>query len=315
MWHPPNTRRTPILAICAPILLCCACSGTGVGTPDGTRTSTGGGTSVPSAQGSQDECVEVRTVSVFEVTTRRTWNAVERILTATSSNGPGRRTLQYRYRDDGQIIAYIEVEQPFQHDFQYDTAGNRSGFVLSYPAAPTTTMPSSAAPWFGAIYGNDYRDGRLVTSSTYEYGADRPTLLRNRSTFTEDSEGRCVEIDAGDYGKHVLSYDHAGRVEQIVRTGATGGSCVNATTRTTYDDAGRVLETSMECSGGNSGPNNGGQLRTHTYHADGSETVAINGLTDVDDGRSSTTRSAACLAQDAALGKAQDARCRVGMIP
>ena len=169
----------------------------------------------------------------------------------------------------------------------------------------------------GHAYENEYADGRLVSSTMSEYGPGQVGLPPNLTTFVEDAEGRCIEKDAGAYGKRLISYDAAGRLAKVEKTGAAMGFCVNATTVVTYDDAGRVLETSMECSGGNSGPNSGGvQSTTHTYHADGSETADyFDGLTDVGDGRSTTERSAACLALDEAIGKPLDARCRVGMTP
>jgi len=251
---------------------------------------------------------------VYQTTTRKTWDAASRILTATQDGG----SQKWRYREDGQVISYIGVEQPFQHDYQYDPAGNVVDFYLSYPAVPDLTMPSSAEAWMGSTYANEYDDGgRLAASTMSEYGAGKSDRAPNRSTFTEDGEGHCSEIDAGQYGQRVVSYDEMNRVAKVVKTSATLGFCVNTTTTTTYDDAGRILELRMECSGGNSGPNNGGvQLTTHTYHADGSETVDdLNGLTDVGDGRSKTTRTAGCLALDAAIGKLAGARCRVSAFP
>jgi hypothetical protein len=319
MGHTQEPRSALFLGILAPILLCSACSGSSVETPEGMEKAPDG-TAVPANQGSLGACVEARTSAngVFDATTRKTWNAADRILTATTTYGSDSSTLKWRYRADGQIIAYIGIEQPFQHDYQYDEQGDRSDFYLSYPAAPDLMMPSSAEPWMGSAYANEYDEGgRLVASTTTEYGPGAQGLPPNRSTFSEDADGRCVGIDAGNYGQRVISYDAAGRVAQIVKTGAAQGFCVNATTTTTYDDAGRVLETKMECSGGNSGPNNGGiQLTTHSYHPDGSETVDyVDGLTDVGDGRSSTTRTAACLVLDAAIGKPADARCRVALTP
>lgn len=322
MGHSRQASSARFAVVLAPFLLCCACSQGGDGAPE---VATGGpetdGTVVPSGKGAAGECVEVRRSSngLYDNTTRKVWDAAKRTLTATSTAGSGSdastSTLKWRYREDGQIIAYIGVEQPFQHDYQYDAQGNCSDFVLSYPAAPDLMAPSSAEPWMGSSYANEYEDGRLKTSTMSEYGAGKSSLPPRSSTFSEDAEGRCVEIDGGEYGQRVIEYDDAGRVQRVVKTGAALGFCVNATTTNTYDDAGRVLTTIMECSGGNSGPNNGGaQSSTHTYHADGSETVDyVDGLTDVGDGRSTTTRTAACLAQDAAIGKAPDARCRVGM--
>lgn len=321
MWQPEVASFFRIWPIFVAALACGACSGRSEESPEGgTETPDSGvdGTTVPT-----QECVEVRKSSngVFQTTTRKSWNAAERILTATSSSGSGsdaaKSTLKWRYRTDGQIIAYIGVEQPFQHDYRYDDQGNRLDFVLSYPAVPDLKMPSSAEPWMGTAYDNEYADGRLVASTMSGYGAGQTGLPPSRSTFSEDAEGRCVEIDGDTYGKRVINYDAAGRVVKVIKTGATMGFCVNATTVLTYDAAGRILENNMECSGGNSGPNNGGvQSTTHTYHADGSETVDyVDGLTDVGDGRSTTTRTAACLAQDAAIGKALDSHCRVGMTP
>lgn len=321
MWRTETASSARLLGVFLAVLACAACSGQSLGTPEGRTAapdSGDDGTTVPAK-----ECVEVRKSDngVFQTTTRRFWNAAERVLTATSSSGSGSdaatSTLKWRYRTDGQIIAYVGVEQPFQHDYRYDDEGNRIDFVLSYPAAPDLMTPSSAEPWMGSAYDNEYADGRLVASTMSGYGAGQIGSPPSRTTFTEDAEGRCIEVDGGAYGKRIIAYDAAGRVAQVVKTGATMGFCVNATTVLTYDAAGRILESNMECSGGNSGPNNGGaQTTTHTYHADGSETVYyVDGLTDVGDGRSTTTRTAACLAQDAALGEAQDSRCRVGMTP
>lgn len=313
-----------LAALLAPFFLCCACSQGGDGAPELATDAPGtDGTVVPAGQTATGECVEVRRSSngIYDSTTRKVWDAEKRILTATSTAGSGAdastSTLKWRYRNDGQIIAYIGVEQPFQHDYQYDAEGNRSDFFLSYPAAPDLMAPSNAEPWMGTTYANEYEDGRLKASTVSEYGAGKSSMPPQANAFSEDAQGRCVAIDGAEYGQRVIEYDDAGRVERVVKTGATLGFCLNATTTNTYDDAGRLLTTVMQCSGGNSGPNNGGsQSSTHTYHADGSETVDyVDGLTDVGDGRSTTTRTAACLAQDAAIGKAPDARCRVGMTP
>ena len=308
-----------IAAAFSVILACSGCAGRSEGTPEGaTETPGPGGTTVPGAQEAAGDCVEVATAQFGKTTTHKAWNAADRILAARSSSssdgGSSVSTLKWRYRDDGQVIAYLGVEQPFQHDYAYDDEGNRTDFYLSYPAVPDLMAPSSAEPYMGTRYENEYADGRLVASVTSEYGTSGFGGEPTRSTFTEDAEGRCVEIDQGEYGKRVISYDEAGRVAQVVKTGAAKGFCVNATTTLTYDDAGRPIETNMACSGGNSGPNDGGvQSTKHTYHANGSETVEfVDGLTDVGDGRVTTTRTAACLAQDIAIGTASDSRCRVG---
>jgi hypothetical protein len=317
----PGERSSAAALIMSAVSLCCGCSGSSVDE----RQPANPGQSVPSGSGgsgttttaASSDCVEVRTSTVFSQTTTKTWDADSRVLTATSTNGTDTSTLKWRYRSDGQIIAYVGIDQqPFQHDYSYDEHGDRVDFYLSYPTAPDLMMPSSAEPWMGSTYANDYDGaGRLVASTATEYGAGKSSLPPNHSTFTEDAQGRCSAIDAGNYGQVTLSYDDAGRLTKVVKTAATLGFCANATTSISYDETGRVLQSTRECSGGNSGPNPGGsQVTTHTYHANGSETVDyVDGLTDVGDGRSSTTRSAACLAQDAAIGKPADARCFVGM--
>lgn len=317
MRQPEPAQRALKSAILAAILACGACGGKGeraTGAPD----SGADGTPVPAGQAAS-ECVEVARSTLVETTTRKTWNAAERTLTATATSsadaGAAVSTLKWRYRTDGQIVAYIGVEQPFQHDYEYDAEGNRTDFHLSYPAVPDLMTPSSAEPWSGAAYENEYAEGRLVASTLSEYGASQPGVPPILSSFTEDAEGRCVEIDDSEFGKRVISYDAAGRVAEVVQTGAFMRFCADATTTTTYDDAGRIIETNMDCSGGNRGLNNSGVRSTqHTYHADGSETVDyVDGLVDVGDGRLTTTRTAACLEQDAAIGKPLDLRCRVGM--
>lgn len=264
------------------------------------------------------ECVEVHTTTIATSTTRKTWDAATRILTATpSSGGETGNTAKRRYRADGQLLALIEVEQTFQYDYVYDEHGNSIDVYMSYPTPPDVTMPSSAPASWGTTYTNEYdAQGRLLASVTAQYGANPINVPASHSTFSEDAQGRCSQIVSDQYGTRDFSYDDASRPVKVVKTGAAQGFCVDSTTTTSYDDAGRILQTTLECGGGNSGPNAGGtQVTTHTYHADGSETVdLVDGLVDVGDGRSSITRSAPCLAQDAAIGKPADARCYVGLM-
>jgi YD repeat-containing protein len=256
-------------------------------------------------------CVEVQTrpeypdVSYYS---RKTWDAASRILTqqtstsATFSEQVG--TLKWRYADEGRIIAYVGVEQPFQHDYRYDDHGNVSELRLSYPAVPDLMTPSAAGTWIGLRYDSQYSAaGRLLASTvtTFGDGASSPPEQR---TYTEDAEGRCTVVEtissAGQSTVERRGYDDAGRLAFI---DVSGGSH----TEFRYDDQGRVSSESIVWG-------SRGQITTnYEYAADGSQTVTrFDTFTDIlNDQHVVTTRSPACRTIDDAPGKPADLRCRV----
>ncbi len=255
---------------------------------------------------------------------RRTWDPARRVLTEAAVSGPFVEvgTLKWRFRTDGQVIAYVGfsgVDGPaFQRDSRYDEQGNRIDFAASSPDVADVMTPSSSEPDQGYSTENEYDgEGRLLRSTTSEYGANQSGLPPLVSTFTEDNEGRCFEVDSGDYGTLTIGYNDAGRISTLEKRGGSLGFCtLFATTTFTYDDAGRLFTKTFTCMGGLSGPNNGGtSSETHTYHADGSETVeTFDGLTDVsNESHRIITRSSECLAIDAEIGTPADARCRGAM--
>jgi YD repeat-containing protein len=261
----------------------------------------------------QGDCLEVRSYpdeQTAAVRTGGTWSSRDRILTQVSSSDgtDAVGTLKWRFRTDGQIIAYVGVEEPFRHDYEYDEHGNQIDFYLSYPGVPDLMSPSTASRLVGRSHANEYdAAGRLTASTANDYGDGGPGLMF-RSTFMEDSEGRCAQVDSGETGREVRMYDEAGRLARIERTDQRGSTFVD---ETTYDDQDRLLVHTSIWNGA-PGIRSGTVTTTHSYLDDGSEVVeVVDGLTDTGGGHTITTRSATCLAIDAAIGHPADARCRV----
>ena len=248
---------------------------------------------------------------------RHFWDPVDRMLVGEYSTTPDFATvstLKWRYASEGRIIAYLGVEQPFQHDYAYDERDNVEEFRLTYPETPDLMHPSTADVWIGRTYANVYdAEGRLTESRVTEHGGGITATTVTR-TFEEDSEGRCARIltTGASTGEELLEYDASGRLSRVVATSSEAG-CEKWIHTLTYDDQGRVLVSATACEG-NPHPyfGNGRSSEAHTYLPDGSETVAIHDeLTDVTSDRNRTLkRSVACLRIDVEIGKPRDARCR-----
>lgn len=325
----PNIRRVLScsrvgalqVAFCATFIVSCAES-----TPTETRSAVAAntvadasvdapdGTTVPAAEG----CLEVLTRESGTASyTRKTWDAERRELTSESANEAdfaGRLwTLKWHYGLEGQILAYLGVEQPFQHDYSYDEHGNTKDFRLTYPGAPSLDAPSAASVWIGTSYANEYdTSGRLVASVASAYGAssNEPTPPV-RTVYAEDASGRCAHVERTlANGKEVedREYDVAGRLthSEVVGEGKKRVRVID------YDDKGRVVR-STETFSGEREFHAGSIVIEHDYLADGSERVDIeNETSDVlGEQHSVQTRTAACLAIDAEVGSRPDARCRV----
>jgi hypothetical protein len=107
--------------------------------------------------------------------------------------------LKWRYAPEGRIIAYIGVEQPFQHDYDYDDHANVVRFRLSYPGTPDLLTPSTAPTWIGTSYENQYSPaGRLATSTITGFGDGAGGPPARHRTYTEDDAGRCWRIESPD---------------------------------------------------------------------------------------------------------------------
>lgn len=270
------------------------------------------GTGVPPST-----CLETRASGDGAVTqyTRKTWDRALRILTAEYSSTRGFvniSTLRWRYASEGRIIAYIGVEQPFQHDYVYDEHDNVTDFRLSYPSTPNLMVPSDASPWIGTAYANEYdANGRLTTSTATPYGGGASSLGPEKSVYTEDASGHCtvIEVTSGtSSSKEVRTYDAEGRLLEARVSGS--GASVKVTT---YDSRGRIQQWTVT----GTAPFGGGQAsssQSYTYLPDASVSIAIHdGFTDVlSEADQTVTRTAACLAIDAEIGSPSDARCRVG---
>jgi len=263
-------------------------------------------------------CLEVESRPEYPGTTyytRRTWDPASRILTQQTSTSAAFTeqvgTLKWWYADEGRIIAYIGVEQPFQHDYRYDDHGNVSEFRLSYPSVPDLMTPSTAGTWIGQRYDSEYgAAGRLVASTVTSFG-DGANAPPEQRTYSEDAEGRCEVVEtttgSGEPAVERRGYDGAGRLARIDVTNAFGSDHTDFH----YDDQGRVLsktftsESTMWAHG---------QITTsYEYAADGSQTVTrFDTVTDIaNDQHVVTTRSPACQTIDDAPGKPADLRCRV----
>ena len=253
--------------------------------------------------------------------TRKAWDASSRILTSESSSAAdfsNLSTLKWRYADEGRVIAYIGVEQPFQHDYRYDEHKNVVDFRLSYPAAPDLMTPSTASTWIGTSYQNEYdTQGRLAASTVGDYGAGASAGAPSRKVFHEDSLGRCdvVETTTGTVvRRETRTYDGAGRLVgiNVTVTGSTQYTyCPNDATTFTYDDQGRLTSESWSC-GQTTSTSPGDSGTIYTYGADGSHQARRSSNTDVISERVAVTeRPAACLAIDAAIGSPSDSRCRL----
>ena len=272
---------------------------------------------IPSGSSTTDGCLEVQSWldTPTRQETRATWDPALRVLTEESRTTPATpqsvtTTLKRRYADDGRIIAYIGVEQPFQHDYDYDDHDNVVQFRLSYPGTPDLFTPSTAATWIGTGYENQYSPGgRLATSTITQFGdgAGAPPALHR--TYTEDEAGRCWRIESPDVDRPYLetrTYDDRDRLVQIDATQATSAWL----TTITYDDQDRIVSRETTYSGTG---HPGTVTSTYSYPADGSQIVTVDdGVTDVANYSHTTlTRTAACLAIDAAIGAPADSRCRL----
>jgi len=270
---------------------------------------------VPSGSSATDGCLEVLAWgdSPPRQETRTTWDPALRILTKETRSLPAAAqsvsTLKWRYAAEGRIIAYIGVEQPFQHDYDYDDHANVVQFRLSYPATPDLLTPSTAPTWIGTSYENEYSPaGRLATSTITTFGDGGGPPARRR-TYTEDDAGRCWRIESPDTDSPYLetrTYDDRGR---RVLTDAAQATATSLTS-VTYDDQDRILARRVTYSGTG---HPGTVTTTYSYPADGSQIVVVDdGVTDVlDESHSTLTRTAACLAIDAAIGAPPDQRCRL----
>jgi hypothetical protein len=242
--------------------------------------------------------------------TKKTWDPARRILTAEDSSSTGKGTLAWRYAAEGRIIAYIGVEQPFQQDYRYDEHDNAIDFRLTYPDKPDLATPSTASVWVGFRWANEYGpDGTLTASTMTSSGGGAGNAPAARLTFTPDSAGRCQRIESSDSrgtGVEIRGYDDAGRLSSIDVTSPDASSHETKT----YDEKGRLRSSTLTL---NTGPFPGTRTIVHTLLPDGSERVETNdGLTDVQSEQHQiVTRTAACLAIDAAIGAPPDARCRI----
>lgn len=271
---------------------------------------------VPSDSSGTNGCLEVLTWrdNPTRQETQATWDPEQRILTKkTRSQGPGGQsvaTLKWRYAAEGRVIAYIGVEQPFQHDYDYDDHDNVVQFRLTYPGTPDLLTPSTAPTWIGTSYENQYSPaGRLAASTITPFGDGAGGLPAQHRTYTEDDAGRCWRIDSTDAERPYVetrTYDDGGRVIQIDAEQAS----VTSLTAVTYDDQDRILARQTTYSG-TGFP--GTVTTTYSYPADGSQIVVVDdGVTDIaDEAHSTVTRTAACLVIDAAIGAPPDQRCRL----
>ena len=219
-------------------------------------------------------------------------------------------TLKWRYAAEGRIIAYIGVEQPFQHDYDYDDHANVVQFRLSYPGTPDLLTPSTAPTWIGTNYENQYSPaGRLAASTITAFGDGAGAPPARHRTYTEEDAGRCWRIESPDADLPYLetrTYDDRGR---LVQTDAEQAPFTSLTS-VTYDDQDRILARWVTYSG-TGFP--GTVTTTYSYPADGSQIVVVDdGVTDIaNESHSTLTRTAACLAIDAAIGAPTDQRCRL----
>jgi len=263
-----------------------------------------------------DGCFEVLTWrdNPTRQETHATWDPERRIAT-TQTRSPSVdpqfvSTLKWRYAAEGRIIAYIGVEQPFQHDYDYDDHDNVVQFRLSYPGTPDLLTPSTAPTWLGTSYDNQYSPaGRLATSTITTFGDGAGAAPARNRTYTEDDAGRCWRIESPDADSPYLetrTYDDRGRLITIDAAQPT----ITLQTSLTYDDQDRMLTRSVTYSGA---AHPGTIATTYSYPADGSQIIVVDdGITDVADfTHSTTTRTAACLAIDAEIGAPPDQRCRL----
>jgi hypothetical protein len=331
---PPRRYRLAALAIAAAGILPAACTGPGslpTPTPDGASAedvapdaassdAIGGDAAVTPT----DVCLEVEDWPIFTGRTsyvRKTWDPQLRILTQEASQSPPFAapisTVKWRYASEGRIIAYIGVEQPFQHDYRYDEHDNVIEVRDSYPQTPDLMTPSTASTWIDTSYDNQYSPtGRLIGSTITSFGegaGGRPPVHR---TYVEDDAGRCKRVESVSPDVPYVqerTYDDAGRLWRIEATTGSGTSASTRTDTTTYDDQSRVQRWTIVLSAVTSRPGLGTVTRTYDHAPDGSETIRTeDDTTDVlDDRLVILTRSPYCQTIDAAIGEPADQRCRV----
>jgi YD repeat-containing protein len=272
---------------------------------------------VPSGSSATDDCLEVRTWldSSTRQETRATWDPALRILTKETRSTPAApqsvtATLKWRYAAEGRIIALVGIEQPFQHDYDYDDHDNVVQFRLSYPGTADVLTPSTAPTWIGTTYENQYSPaGRLAASTITSFGDGAGAPPVRHHTYTEDDAGRCWRIESPDTDLPYLetrTYDDPGRLVQIDLMQAP----LAERTTIAYDDQDRIVSRAVT-DAGTFHP--GTVMTTYSYPADGSQVVTVDdGVTDIaSDAHTTLTRTAACLAIDAAVGAPADQRCRL----
>ena len=267
------------------------------------------------ARDSQTACLETQEFPDWPQTiyTTKTWDDPRRVLTAVSirMHDPSTRsTLEWRYASEGRILSYGEIEQPFQHDYQYDAHDNVAYFVLSYPDHFDVTTASSAAPYIETRYANEYdTSGRLVASTVTQTGPSASPPAR--VVYTEDTAGRCSRIETTWDDQTTLAeartYDDAGRVATIEVTRSSGFA---STETYTYDASGRPLTDDYSTRGW---LHPGSVSSEYTYSSDGSvKKDVMDTINDVSSAQHWTlSRSPACAAIDASVGAPADARCRI----
>jgi hypothetical protein len=244
--------------------------------------------------------------------TRRTWDPVKRILKVEAFRSFSLdivQTLETQFADDGGPLRYIGVEQPFQEDYTYDDHGGITDFIQSYPAVARIDVPSTAPPSLEYTFSNQYdASGKPLTSTKTPSGTQSPNNEVSTRTYTEDADGRCGEVDTtatSNTTKEVRTYTASGKTVHTTTTGQ-----LESTSDDVFDAMARPVSSTFTLSS----KFGGGSIRTtHTYLPDGSERVeTFDGTTDVvNEQHSVTTRPAACLVIDAAIGHAKDDHCHI----
>lgn len=283
--------------------------------------------SLASAEAKKD-CIVTTSTESQEPSWRETWDATTRVHTRYANEKPDSQIeLAWHYDDQGRLLSYVGIREPFQHDYQYDEHGNVKDFRLSYPGQPDLFVPSPAGTWMGTSYANEYSEaGRLRASTVTPYGPGETAPQVVHKTFAQDEQGRCVRAESKSdsvYSVETRSYDAAGRLATVhveaSPYAAFHSQCKASTTTYTYDTDGRELSATTRCV---DTPDERPVFQTtHRYAADGSVTsetldfetdVGGEGVTfegkAVFAGRRVEKRSAGCAELDKAI-TASDQAC------
>ena len=212
-----------------------------------------------------------------------TYDAMNRLTTATAKTEYGDYTISYQYDALGRVSSYTD-EEGNTFTTEYDHLGNVTAVKDAYGNVTTSTQYNSAGNttkvtdalgvsnnYTYDVMGNltksvEYANTSAETVSTYSYDALGRLLKvvdaeNGESSYTYDSVGNITSVTDPNGGTSTYTYDIMGRM-----TSST--NAIGSTSTYTYNSAG-LLETAVDAKN---------QTTTYTYDALGRITSATDEL-------------------------------------